>query len=344
MSAWVKRQGAQNSNDTTEREAGGRTSKTRKKGTHSHRPEQAKVHTGRKLCNSARTSSRVTRCAKNGTKVSSVRCFRNPAGSVRRKGQCEGKKHGHGKTSRGRAEKRKRSQDCIRLYPIPLHSNSSPRPQQRNQRTLPLGHAPVEVEVKTKTRERYLPWRAVPGNGGYETPQRRQQRTTTVGNDNRGVASISIHNCHLQERKTPAEQTRIPHRVREGPHLVVCHEPQEGQGTSRIRRYLETSQPSGLCRDASSNMAAFRESPAGTRARLFPSVSTLRGLTCCSKEHTFWNNPAESQDSRRFRAYANAPRERQSPRKPFQSFGKGWTRPSGAPMNLKIRADLQSYV
>ena len=89
---------------------------------------------------------------------------------------------------------------------------------------------------------------------------------------------------------------------------------------SRVRRYLETSQPSGVCRDASSNMPAFRKSPArvsGLAQASYPSVSTLRGLTCCPKEHTFWDNPAESQDSRRFLVYANAPRERRSPRKPL---------------------------
>ena len=57
---------------------------------------------------------------------------------------------------------------------------------------------------------------------------------------------------------------------------------------------------------------------------------------------SFRKSLAESRDSRRFLVYAIAPRERQFSRKPLQSFGKGWKRPSGAPLNLKIRADLKS--
>ena len=72
---------------------------------------------------------------------------------------------------------------------------------------------------------------------------------------------------------------------------------------------METSQPSVVCRDASSNMPSFRKSP------------------------------AESRNSRRFLVSPSLFEGDSPPRKPLQSFGKGWKRPSGAPLNLKIRAD-----
>ena len=114
-------------------------------------------------------------------------------------------------------------------------------------------------------------------------PQHRQQRTIAIEEWHRQAYVTAIS----RSAKTAARHTRISHRVREGPHLVVGHIPQEGQETSRVRRYLETSQPSGVCRDASSNMPSFQKSP------------------------------AEFRDSHRNRVYASAPRERQSPREPL---------------------------
>ena len=95
------------------------------------------------------------------------------------------------------------------------------------------------------------------------------------------------------------------HRIREGPHLVLCHVPQEGQETSRVRRYLETSQPSG---------AFFPEKPC--------QVSGLAQISSL--------------------CLAFLVERRQSPRKPPWSFGKGWKWPLGALLNLKTREDHQS--
>ena len=101
------------------------------------------------------------------------------------------------------------------------------------------------------------------------------------------------------------------------------------QSTSRARKpaRVTTFQPSGVCRVAfckmfSSGRKLCRVSGLAQVSKI--RVSTFEGLSSCPKEHTFIrNNPAESQDSCRFQVYAIAPRERESPRKPLQSFRKG---------------------